>query len=195
MLAVNTPMHCRAGAVGRLLPGIEHRLEPVAGVDRGGRLHVRGPNVMQGYLLAERPGTRVPPATDYGEGWYDTGDVVDIDEDGFITIKGRAKRFAKIGGEMISLTVVEEMAGRVWPDAQHAAVVVPDPKKGEAIVLVTDRGDADRQALAECLRAEGLSELHLPREMKIVEKMPLLATGKVDYVTVAGMVGGGRQVA
>jgi acyl-[acyl-carrier-protein]-phospholipid O-acyltransferase/long-chain-fatty-acid--[acyl-carrier-protein] ligase len=190
VLAVNTPMHCRAGAVGRLLPGIEHRLEPVAGIDRGGRLHVRGPNVMQGYLLTDRPGVRVPPATVYGEGWYDTGDVVEFDADGFVTIKGRAKRFAKVGGEMISLTVVEELAGRVWPDARHAALAVPDPKKGEAIALVTDCRDAERQALAECLRAEGLSELHLPREMKIVENLPLLATGKVDYVTVAGMVGG-----
>lgn len=187
-LAVNTPMHYRAGTVGRLLPGIEHRLEPIPGVEGGGRLHVRGPNVMQGYLLADRPGVLIPPATRHGPGWYDTGDLVEIDGDGFVTLKGRAKRFAKVGGEMISLTAVEELAGRVWPNALHAAVVVPDSKKGEAIVLVTNQKNAERQVLAERLKEEGLSELHLPREVRIVERMPLLASGKVDYPAVAGLI-------
>lgn len=188
ILAVNTPMHCRTGSVGRLMPALQHELEPVPGVSSGGRLHVRGPNVMQGYLMVDRPGELIPPVSVFGEGWYDTGDVVEIDEEGFVTIKGRAKRFAKIGGEMISLTAVEELAGRVWPHALHAAIAVPDAKKGEVIILVTECRDAGRTALAEQARMEGLSELHLPRELRVVDKMPILASGKLDYPAVAGLL-------
>ena len=110
-LALNTPMFNKFGTVGRLLPGMEARLEKVEGVDEGGRLYVRGPNVMLGYLRAENPGVLEPPP----EGWHDTGDIVTIDAQGFIAIKGRAKRFAKIGGEMISLAAVEALAGELWP--------------------------------------------------------------------------------
>src|SRR5215475_8051827 len=121
-LALNTPMFNRFGTVGRLLPGIEARLEPVPGVNDGGRLQVRGPNVMLGYLRAENPGVIEPPL----DGWHDTGDIVAIDGDGFVAIKGRAKRFAKIGGEMISLAAVEALASELWPDAQSAVVAEPD---------------------------------------------------------------------
>ena len=113
VLALNTWGHAREGSVGRLLPGIEFRLEPVPGIDEGGRLWVRGPNVMLGYLRAEAPGVLEPPP----DGWYDTGDIVSIDTDGFVTIKGRAKRFAKIGGEMVSLAAAEALADAVWKDA------------------------------------------------------------------------------
>ncbi len=112
VLALNTPMFNKFGTVGRLLPGMEARLEKVEGVEEGGRLFVRGPNVMLGYLRADNPGVLEPPP----EGWHDTGDIVTIDEQGFITIKGRAKRFAKIGGEMISLAAVEMLAADLWPN-------------------------------------------------------------------------------
>ena len=138
VLAANTPVDTRVGTVGRLLPGIEYALDPVPGVE-GGRLSVRGPNVMLGYLKHDKPGVIQPPSTERGPGWYDTGDIVSIDADGFVTIQGRAKRFAKIGGEMVSLTAVEELAARTWPESQHAVVSVPDAQKGEQLVLVTTK--------------------------------------------------------
>ncbi|HEY7188599.1 MAG TPA: acyl-[ACP]--phospholipid O-acyltransferase [Vicinamibacterales bacterium] len=178
-LAVNTPMHFKAGTVGRLLPGIEHRLERVEGIDGGGRLFVRGPNVMLGYLRAEKPGVLQPPA----DGWYDTGDIVEIDGQGFVTIKGRAKRFAKVAGEMVPLGAVEDLVARVWPEQQHAVVAVPDPKRGEQLVLVTERADANRAALAAAARDAGLPEIFVPRSIVPVAKVPILGTGKIDYVT------------
>ena len=132
-LALNTPMFNKFGTVGRLLPGMEARLETVEGVDEGGRLFVRGPNVMLGYLRVENPGVLEPPP----DGWHDTGDIVTIDAQGFVTIKGRAKRFAKVGGEMISLAAVEALAGDLWPNALSAVVAVPDARKGERLILVT----------------------------------------------------------
>jgi len=178
-LSVNTPMHFRAGTVGRLLPGIEHRLERIEGIDAAGRLFVRGPNVMLGYLRAENPGVLQPPA----DGWYDTGDIVDIDAEGFVTIKGRAKRFAKVAGEMVPLGAVEDFVAKVWPEAMHAVVAVADPKRGEQLVLVTERGDATRAALATAARESGLPEIFVPRSIIPVPKVPILGTGKIDYVT------------
>jgi acyl-[acyl-carrier-protein]-phospholipid O-acyltransferase/long-chain-fatty-acid--[acyl-carrier-protein] ligase len=178
-IAVNTPMHFKAGSVGRFLPGVDFRLEPVAGIDAGGRLFVRGPNVMLGYLRAERPGVLEPPA----HGWYDTGDIVDVDADGFVTIKGRAKRFAKIAGEMVPLGAVEELAASVWPDRMHAVVAVPDAKRGEQLVLVTDCPQAQRSALAAAARSAGLPEIFVPRAIVVVAAVPVLGTGKVDYIT------------
>jgi acyl-[acyl-carrier-protein]-phospholipid O-acyltransferase/long-chain-fatty-acid--[acyl-carrier-protein] ligase len=178
-LAVNTPMHFRAGSVGRLLPGIEHRLEGVPGIEGGGRLFVRGPNVMLGYLRAEKPGVLEPPA----DGWYDTGDIVEIDADGFVTIKGRAKRFAKVAGEMVPLGAVEDLVATVWPENQHAVVALPDPKRGEQLVLITERADANRAALAAAARTAGLPEIFVPRSIVPVPKVPILGTGKIDYVS------------
>src|SRR5947207_9595217 len=153
-LALNTPMFNKFGTVGRLLPGMEARLDPVPGVEVGGRLFVRGPNVMLGYLRVESPGVLEPPE----QGWHDTGDIVAIDGDGFITIKGRAKRFAKIGGEMISLAAIEALAAKVWPDSVSVAVAAPDPGKGERITLLTTTPDASRQAFLAGARAHGASE-------------------------------------
>lgn len=180
VLAVNTPMHAKNGTVGRLLPGIQHRIDPVPGIEQGGKLIVKGPNVMMGYLRPDNPGV-LEPAPD---GWYDTGDIVEIDDEGFVKIVGRAKRFAKIAGEMVSLTAVESAASALWPDAMHAAVAVSNAKKGEQLVLVSSEKRADRSALFGYLKAEGLSELMAPRYVKIVGEVPVLGTGKTDYVTV-----------
>src|SRR5438105_3079747 len=140
VLALNTPMFNKFGTVGRLLPGMEARLEKVEGVEEGGRLIVRGPNVMLGYLKADNPGVLERPP----EGWHDTGDIVTIDAQGFITIRGRAKRFAKVGGEMISLAAVETIAAQLWPDVLSAVATAPDPRKGERLVLVTQQKGASR---------------------------------------------------
>jgi acyl-[acyl-carrier-protein]-phospholipid O-acyltransferase / long-chain-fatty-acid--[acyl-carrier-protein] ligase len=183
-LALNTPMFNKFGTVGRLLPGMEAWLEPVPGVEEGGRLHVRGPNVMLGYLRAENPGVLEPPP----EGWHDTGDIVTIDADGFIAIKGRAKRFAKIGGEMISLAAVEALAADLWPDAMSGAATVPDARKGERLVLVTTRADAKRMDLLAFARGRGASEMMMPAEVLVQEKLPLLGSGKIDNLALTNFV-------
>ena len=159
------------------MPGVE-----------GGRLSVRGPNVMLGYLKHDKPGVLQPPATERGPGWYDTGDIVTIDADGFITIQGRAKRFAKIGGEMVSLTAVEELATRAWPETQHACISLPDFQKGEQLILVTTRADAQRTELSARARADGMSELHVPKRIVTVPSIPLLGSGKTDYPAVHALV-------
>src|SRR6185503_17238708 len=112
------------------------------------------------------------------------GDIVSIDEEGFIRTRGRLKRFAKIGGEAISLAVVENIATALWPDNAHAAVAIPDDRKGEQIVLVTDAQDARRVDMVGWAQNHGVAELALPRRIVLVAAIPLLATGKVDYVSV-----------
>ena len=198
VLAMNTPMANRPGTVGRLSPLMEARLDPVPGIEDGGRLSVRGPNVMLGYLRAENPGVLEP----LPEGWHDTGDIVAIDAGGFISIKGRAKRFAKIAGEMVSLSVVESMAAALWPQAMSVAVSVPDQRKGERIVLLTTQKDADRAAMQRQAKASGAPELAVPADIRVVDKVPLLGSGKTDYVTATALAkelapsaGGEREVA
>ncbi len=183
VLSVNTPMHFRSGTVGRLLPDVQYRIDPVEGIEEGGRLVVKGPNVMKGYLRADTPGVIEAPA----DGWYDTGDIVEIDEDGFVIIKGRAKRFAKIGGEMVSLTAVENAIAKAWPDAAHAVVAVPDKKKGEQLVLITTEEGLERRKIAKALKEQGAPELWLPRNVMHVEELPVLGSGKTDYVTLQQM--------
>ena len=190
-LALNTPMFNRFGTVGRLLPGVEAKLEPVPGIEDGGRLYVRGPNVMLGYLKADQPGVLVPPQ----DGWHDTGDIVTIDRDGFVSIKGRAKRFAKIGGEMISLAAVEGLASELWPDAQSAVVTEPDPRRGERLVLVTEEKDATRTAFQTYAKSKGASDLMAPAELMVVDKLPVLGSGKADLVGVARLAQERRRVA
>lgn len=180
VLSVNTPIEYREGSVGRLLPRIEYQLEPVAGVEEGGRLHVKGPNVMLGYYFHERPATLAPPSTLFGDGWHDTGDIVKVD-DGFIHIVGRAKRFAKIGGEMVSLAAVEEVACQLWPEAISAVITVLDEKKGEKLALLTTQHDAKRSALVNFIRANGIAEINIPRQVFTAESIPLLASGKIDF--------------
>lgn len=181
VLAANNRHHHRSGTVGKLFPGIEYYLEPVDGISDGGLLCVRGANIMAGYLLPDQPDRLVAPHTERGPGWHNTGDIVRFDEDGFITILGRAKRFAKLGGEMISLAAVERLAAACWPEEQHAALNLPDPLKGEQIVLLTTRRDADRSALTAAARQQALSELHIPRQVLVVAEIPLLGSGKPNY--------------
>jgi acyl-[acyl-carrier-protein]-phospholipid O-acyltransferase/long-chain-fatty-acid--[acyl-carrier-protein] ligase len=183
VVAVNSATHGRDGTVGRLLPGMRMRIEPVEGIAEGGRLSLSGPNLMIGYMKADRPGELQPLA---GE-WLDTGDIVSIDREGFITIRGRAKRFAKIAGEMISLGAVEMMVNALWPEHHHAAVAVPDKKRGERIVLVTTVPDMDAEALRLCGRQAGAAEIMVPGEVVRVAEIPLLGTGKTDYVAARRM--------
>lgn len=180
VISVNTAIVSKAGTVGRPMVDLECYLAPVEGIERGGRLAVRGPNVMLGYLRADQE-TIQPPATERGPGWYDTGDIADIDAEGFITILGRAKRFAKVGGEMVSLTAVEGLALQTWPGFNHAAVNIPDPRKGERIILYTTCREASRKTYQETVRRLGASELNIPREIIYQRHLPALSTGKTDY--------------
>jgi acyl-[acyl-carrier-protein]-phospholipid O-acyltransferase/long-chain-fatty-acid--[acyl-carrier-protein] ligase len=184
VLALNTPMFNRFGTVGRIMPGVEVRLEPVPGIAEGGRLLVRGPNVMLGYLRAEKPGVIEPPP----KGWHDTGDIVSIDAEGFITIIGRVKRFAKIGGEMISLAIVESLAAELWSGSQSAVVNVSDARKGEKLVLVTENPAATREAFRTFAKTRGAADLIVPAEIVIVTEIPLLGSGKFDYPAIEALV-------
>jgi acyl-[acyl-carrier-protein]-phospholipid O-acyltransferase/long-chain-fatty-acid--[acyl-carrier-protein] ligase len=190
ILAVNTPINYRTGSVGRLMAGMECYLEPVEGIADGGRLVVRGPNVMRGYIQKGTAGLPTPPATARGVGWYDTGDIVRMDKDGFLYIIGRAKRFAKVGGEMVSLTAIEEFANRLWPRNRHASSAISDRSKGERIVLLTDHAKADRKAYIAAARAQGLGEILFPKTILVVDAIPLLPTGKIDYLSVDAYVRG-----
>ena len=184
VLAVNTKLHFKLGTVGRLLPGIGYRLEKVSGIKDGGKLIVSGANIMLGYLLHDNHGCLVRPI----QGEYDTGDVVSIDSDGFVTIKGRVKRFAKIAGEMISLAAVEHYLSLLWPEHEHVVVAIADEKKGEQLALVTTYQKAKREAITRYVHAEGIDELSIPRRIVIVKTMPLLATGKPDYVAIKEII-------
>jgi len=180
VVAANQWEQNKPGTVGRLMAGMESKLVPVEGMPEGGRLHIRGPNVMMGYLRPSNPGA----IERLRDGWHDTGDIVDIDGEGFIRILGRVKRFAKIGGEMVSLAVVENCAAAVWPDHMHAAVTLPDPKKGEQVVLLSDAPEAARTPILEWAQSQGVPEISVPRRVFKVSHIPVLGTGKVDYAAV-----------
>ncbi|BCN92275.1 hypothetical protein THMIRHAM_00600 [Thiomicrorhabdus immobilis] len=177
VLAVNIPTAFKHGSVGQFVPGVEYRLEPVPGIEEGGRLYVKGPNIMLGYLMPNQPGVLQPPL----DGWHDTGDIVDVDKDGYVWIKGRAKRFAKIGGEMVSLTAVENYINQASPEGHHVVVAVPDERKGEQLVLVTDDVTLSRQTVTDAAKAALVSELMIPKTVILVEKVPVLGTGKTNY--------------
>jgi len=184
VVAVNHPDRNRPGTVGQIMPGMEYRLDTVPGIEGGGQLFLRGPNVMAGYISPNDPKGIEPLAG----GWHDTGDIVDIDDEGYITILGRVKRFAKVGGEMVSLLAVEDMAGAVWPDNRHAAVSVPDSKRGERLILVTDHEGAASAQLSEWARDNGAPELAVPKKIIKIAIIPVLGTGKTDYVAIQKLV-------
>lgn len=183
VIACNLPDAARAGSVGKVLPAIDMRVEPVPGISDGGRLFVRGPNVMAGYIFKDAPGNVVPTE----DGWHDTGDIVTV-SDGFVTISGRAKRFAKIGGEMVSLAAIETVIADLWPEHNHVVVNIADPRKGEQLVVVTSHPDADRGAIGAHLKAEGLPELWVPKTVLVVDEIPVLGTGKVDFAATHALV-------
>ncbi len=179
VLAVNTPMANKIGSVGTLMPGLEPKLESVPGINSGGLLSVSGPNVMLGYYLFDNPGVLKPPV----DNWYNTGDIVEIDSDGFVFIKGRVKRFAKVAGEMVSLETVENIANHASPQHQHAATTQADAQRGENILLYTTDNTLNREQLGNSAKELGSAELAIARKIIVVDELPLLGTGKTDYVS------------
>ncbi|MGE0595112.1 MAG: AMP-binding protein [Hyphomonadaceae bacterium] len=183
VIAVNIPGANKHGTVGTFLPAMEWRLEAVPGIEGGQKLFVRGPNVMRGYLDPTKPsGIDLLP-----NGWHDTGDIVDVDEDGYVRILGRVKRFAKVGGEMVSLNAVEAYAATVWPHNMHAAVALPDSRKGERIILFTDNPHAVAEDLLAWAKANGAPELAMPKRIVNIDAIPVLGSGKTDYVVLQRM--------
>ena len=180
IISLNTRMDPSVGSAGRLVPGLEHRLEPVEGVEDGGRLFVRGPNVMKGYLNAD-----ADQKFQALGGWYDTGDIVHVDDNGFLHIRGRMKRFAKVSGEMVSLTAVEDALAGAFPQfglrCQVAVIARPDEDKGEKLIAVTNEGRLQLADVRAAIRAKGLSNLCAPRELKVVNSIPKLGTGKTNH--------------
>jgi acyl-[acyl-carrier-protein]-phospholipid O-acyltransferase/long-chain-fatty-acid--[acyl-carrier-protein] ligase len=174
-IALNKISQFRFGSCGLLVPGLEGRLEPVEGVAKGGVLLIRGPNIMKGYILPERPGELV----ELPEGWHNTGDIVEIDEEGFCFIKGRYKRFAKLAGEMVSLTTVEEVVNKLWPGRPQAVVAVEDDRRGERLVLITEDEAPDMGKLREAIRQDGLPDFYCPRQF-LTMKIPLYPVGKIN---------------
>ena len=186
-VSVNTPLVLKHGSTGRLLPGIEYKLEPVPGVEQGGRLFVRGANIMRGYLNPE-----ADAAFKALGGWYDTGDIVKVDEDGFVFIQGRLKRFAKISGEMVSLTAVEEALAGAFPQygmrCQVAVVSRPDADKGEMLIAATNESKLQLEEIRAAIRAKGYPNIYVPREVKFVKEIPKLGTGKINHGELEKMV-------
>jgi acyl-[acyl-carrier-protein]-phospholipid O-acyltransferase/long-chain-fatty-acid--[acyl-carrier-protein] ligase len=190
VIALATPGGYRRGAVGRFLPGVDYQVEPVAGIDKGGLLHVRGPNLMLGYYRYANPGVIEPPKSSAGEGWYDTGDVVEVDQDGMVAISGRIKRFAKIAGEMVSLDMIEHVATEAAPDFHHAAVLTMQDYGGETTVLFTTDEHLTRARLLDAARELGTHDLSVARRIVYLKEIPLLASGKVDYVALKSLIEG-----
>lgn len=187
VVSANNRIFNRFGSIGKLLPAIEYKIEPVPGIEKGGELVVRGPNIMMGYILPDNPGVLVP----LEGGWYHTGDVVEIDEIGFVYIRDRIKRFAKIGGEMVSLNAVHEMVCKAYKtdgEFQYGVVAIPHESKGEQIVLATNNRNVSQDGLHAYIRANAMSELFLPRIILYMEKLPVFATGKADNVTLKKIV-------
>jgi acyl-[acyl-carrier-protein]-phospholipid O-acyltransferase/long-chain-fatty-acid--[acyl-carrier-protein] ligase len=186
-IATNTPMYYKAGSVGRFLPKIQYFLKPVDGIHNGGRLCVKGPNIMLGYIKPENPGVIERPFVEkLGNDWYDTGDIVNVDSEGYITILGRQKRFAKIAGEMISLAAVEELIDKInSQQANNVAVSIPDNKKGEKILLFTTIKDLTRDQISKKVKENGVSELYIPSIIIVLAEIPLLASGKTNYLKIS----------
>ncbi|MBP5616149.1 MAG: AMP-binding protein [Alphaproteobacteria bacterium] len=183
LVTANNHIYNRFGSIGKTVPGVQYKIEPVPGIEKGGELVIKGPNIMLGYIMPDNPGVLVP----LQDGWYHTGDVVDIDELGYIYIKDRIKRFAKIGGEMVSLNAVQDMviSAYEWMGAEfsYGIVSIPHESKGEQIVLVTNNTQVKQEVLHDYIKNNGMSELFLPRIILYHDKIPAFLTGKTDNIT------------
>ena len=184
VIAVNTPMYYQENSVGRVLPGIKVVLKKVRGVTEGGELIVSGNNVMQGLMRPDKP-LKLEKTRNKT---YATGDIVQIDEAGFVHICGRLKRFAKVAGEMVSLTAVEQILDKLYPNETQGIVTVPHDRKGEELIFITSHQGANLPEVRDFMRAFGVSELWIPKQVKYMKHPPKLGTGKFDYQSASKLV-------
>ena len=191
VISVNSKYSNKRGTVGRILPLIDFTLRPVDGIKEGKELLVKGPNIMKGYLgstksaelISTHSGRVISEDVSYSKNnsWYETGDLVKIDKAGYLTILGRIKRFAKLGGEMVSLGEVEEVAAKIWPFDHHAAISVTISNNLETIVLFTTKKDPERKEIFDFVKQNNLSNLVIPKMIEFIEKIPIFGSGKTDY--------------
>ncbi len=184
------PNH-RFGSVGQFIPGVAVRItdpdthEPLS-VHTSGMIWVKGANIFEGYL-----GQPEKTASVMKSGWFMTGDIGRIDEDGFLYIEGRLSRFSKIGGEMVPHETVEDHINKalgLTDDERRVAVVgVPDEAKGEALILLSSDPDIDLKELRSKLTEEGIPALWIPKKIIDVEAIPILASGKLDIKSCEGL--------
>jgi acyl-[acyl-carrier-protein]-phospholipid O-acyltransferase/long-chain-fatty-acid--[acyl-carrier-protein] ligase len=181
VIAVNVPEDNRPGSVGRPAPGVEvkivdHETDEEQPPGKEGKILVKGDLVMKGYLGdLEQTSLRIH------RGWYDTGDMGILDEDGFLWHRGRLKRFVKVGGEMVSLVKVEEELNKLLPDDVVCCVVdVPNPTKGADIVAAVTTGEIEHKKIMKKLK-KVLPTIAVPREFHVIEDIPMMGSGKVNF--------------
>ena len=187
VISVNTPDFNRPGSVGRLFPGVQVRLENYeTGAECGfgeiGKILVKGANLMKGYFDDFEQNSLV-----IRQGWYDTGDMGWMDEDGFLWHVGRLRRFLKIGGEMVSLVKVEDILEKIIPEGVSCCVVeVPDRIKGARIVAAVTQKLDEREIIRKM--SEFLPNICLPRQFVVIDELPKMGSGKIDFRRVTEMV-------
>ncbi len=175
-VSVNTYESFKLGSVGKLLPGINYKIEKIDGYEEGGLLFLKGKNIMLGYQLDDSQ-----KLSGVIDGWYNTGDVAKIDDEGYLFILGRLKRFAKIAGEMISLAQVEDIPKKEWPDNRSVVCAIKDSAKGEALILITDNKMAKLETIIDIMKNSGFSSLYYPKKIKIIDEFPILGSGKINF--------------
>jgi acyl-[acyl-carrier-protein]-phospholipid O-acyltransferase/long-chain-fatty-acid--[acyl-carrier-protein] ligase len=187
VISVNLPGATKPGSVGRPLPGVSVKITDInsgkaLGPGQEGKVLVKGDLVMKGYL-----GDIEETALRIEDGWYETGDMGMLDDDGYLWHRGRLKRFVKIGGEMVSLLMVEDELQQIVPDdAELCVVEIPDAKKGASIAVALDH-DVDRKHVLDKL-SQRLPPLALPRHFVVFDELPRMSSGKVDFRKTADLV-------
>jgi len=187
VISVNTPAHNRPGSVGKALPNVQVRLEHYdtgeeCEVNRIGKVLVKGPSVMKGYFDDFEA-----TSLHLRHGWYDTGDMGFMDDDGYLWHVGRLRRFLKIAGEMVSLVKVEDVLDRLLPaDCACCVVEVPDALRGARIVAAVTEQVDERTILAQM--AESLPRIAIPKQFVVLPDLPKMSSGKLDFRRITEMV-------
>lgn len=187
VISVNSPDFNRPGSTGKVIPNLSVRIENIetgkeCEIMQVGKILVKGDSVMKGYF--DDPELTAEVLVD---GWYDTGDMGYFDKDGFLWHSGRFKRFAKVGGEMVSLVNVENVLEKLLPEGVSCCVVVaPDDKKGSGIVATVTTEVNKTEILRKMMKE--LPLIALPRQFIVINEFPMMSTGKVDFRRVTEMV-------
>lgn len=178
ILAIQSPI-LYAKSKMAIVPGVKYKIEEKEGIENGGSLLIKAPNLMKGYLISGK-GFVEQPKDEY----FDTGDIVTLSDHGLIQIQDRSKRFAKIGGEMISLSVVEAHARNAIQEGDVCAVRIADKRKGERIELVTTNESVTKEQLRQHWKDFDITPLSLPHKVHFMKEIPHLGSGKVDFTKV-----------